>query len=250
MTSYTSNSLLSGENGYHLKALALSSLNFYVGSQLANHEDTKESIVQHNEIGEGIEDDLSSTFQSSEVERIKIPLDALASVCIATYALLQDLGDLPLEGDNGTISTPFAWLKDRAMTPTKAVLAAYQWRSDTAAKAAAEKAALLGMENASEVASKTLERSKAALKERMMYALAEVKSVSDNSIATLDNDQLVNLIEDNLDLIKVNLVKMTKAAADRDIQRAKARLSDGLFASFDIEVLLFSKSKDQWTDAE
>jgi hypothetical protein len=234
---YSATTLLNGSNGEALRGLALSAINFELSRQVSNHPSLKmptEKLETPDELRDLV-------MMPEHIEHDKPKLDQLVDGLIATCALIKDLAGRSDYNASGQLVHPFAWLAGRARTPQSAVVDSFAWRSNMAAKVAGEQATLLGIANPELVEQKARERADAENKERRDYAIAEVRSVQNVALMTAEENELVELLLD-LDGQTFNILKLAKAAAQADVERAKQRLLAGKYAVCDEEIMLFAKA--------
>jgi len=233
---FTAEKLLNGTCGYPLQALALQAVNYTSATAIANHADVKMPTAKL-ETPDQFRDLI---FTNPEFETATRPtLDQLSNANIASCALIRDLAEVQ-ESNNGKITRPYAWLAERAQTPTSAILRQYAWFADQSAKLAGEQARLLHIADYKQVEDNAKDRTNANNRERVAFALAEVNSSFKEALLIAPPEELVNILLD-LDGFAYNIVALTQAGAQRNIEYGKQRLLKGDYTSIDPEVLLFSQ---------
>ena len=176
---YTATQLLNGSAGNALKAVALTSINFELARQVANHPSLKMPTTKPSS-----PDALRDLVQMPEFENQGNgdKLDTLVNGLVASCAMIKDLAQVQDFNDSGQLVRPFAWILTNTRTPAGAVEANFAWRSNMSAKVAGEKALLLGLKNSKEIEQKASIRTDQENAERKAYALAEVNSVTNANI--------------------------------------------------------------------
>jgi len=237
-TIYTFDNLINGRHGNALKALALTTVNFELSRQIAQHPQLKMPVSRPSS-----PDDLRDAMTLPEFEgRSSIQkLDVLLDGLVATCALIKDVASTTDYDAAGRLTRPFAWIIDRCRTPISAVTAAFEWRADMAAKVAGEQAQMLGVKDAKDIEAKARERAMAQNEERMNYALAEVNSNTTMQLMTEDEVNLIDLLLD-LNQKTYDGLRLVHQAAQNEMTRARKRLEAGLYTTVDPEVILFAKS--------
>jgi hypothetical protein len=119
-----------------------------------------------------------------------------------------------------------------------AIKAIYQWRSKMAGQELANKAMLMGIKNAAEIAQKAEKAADARNAEQMQYAITEANSATNANLLNWNNEDLVNLLLE----CPLDIEKIAHDAAANAVSRATKRIEAGLWASIDEEIILFAKS--------
>jgi hypothetical protein len=237
-TTYNVTDMLMGKNGNALKALVLSSINFELSRQIANHPSVKMPISRPDS-----PDDMRALLTLPELEGREFTqkLDALVDGLVATCAMIKDLAQSSDYDVAGRITYPFRYLLDRVRTPQSSITANYEWRADMAAKVAEEQASMLGVKDSKAIGDKARERNRAENQERIDYALAEVNSQTNMNLMQEDESLLIELLVD-LNQTTFDAIKLAHNSAQAEVQRAKKRLESGLYTTVDSEVVIFSKT--------
>ena len=238
---YTTESLLAGTHGNALKGVILSTLNWTLASQLANHKSLK-MPTEKLDTPDALRDLMA--FPEHNGRKTPATADQLTTGVLATCAMLRDLGQAVDYSATGTLIYPFAWLADRASTPASAINSHYEWRNDMAARVAGEQAQLLNLsvKEREQIEVQARYRTTAQNQELKAYAIAEANSLTDLKVLELDNPDLIEVLVD-LDGIAFDGLRLAHASACNTVNRAKQRLMSGLFTTVDEEVVLFANSK-------
>ena len=223
--------ILSGDKGLAIKALCLSSLNWQLAGMLVRHPSIKAPTTRG-----GIEDTRDEVkLPEMEQQEDGIKLDQLTSWLVASYILTEEVRRTTDVDMVGRSIRPFEYLKPK--TPAMAIREHFQWRAKQAGNDLAVKAGLLKMENAAQIAERAAKVAESQQAEKLAYALAEVGSVTNANLRDWPTDELIEMLLD----CPINIIEVTKTAAENTVSRAKARIEQGLWTSIDEEVILFAQ---------
>lgn len=223
--------ILSGDKGLAIKALCLSSLNWQLAGMLVRHPSIKAPTTRG-----GIEDTRDEVkLPEMEQQEDGIKLDQLTSWLVASYILTEEVRRTTDVDMMGRSFRPYEYLKPK--TPAMAIREHFQWRAKQAGNDLAVKAGLLKMENAAQIAERAAKVAEGQQAEKLAYALAEVGSVTNANLRDWPTDELIEMLLD----CPINIIEVTKTAAENTVSRAKARIEQGIWASIDEEVILFAQ---------
>lgn len=235
---YNLTDMLLGKNGNAIKGLVLTSINFELSRQIANHPSVKMPVSRPDS-----PDDMRALLTLPELEGREFgqKLDALCDGLIATCALIKDLAQTSDYDSAGRITHPFRYLIDRVRTPASSIISNFEWRADMSAKVAEEQAQMLGVADPKAVGDKARERNKGENQERINYAIAEVNSQTNINLMKEDESLLIELLID-LNQKTFDAVRLAHNSAQAELTRAKKRLEAGLYTTIDPEIIIFAKT--------
>ncbi len=224
--------ILSGEKGVAIQAITLSSLNFQLSGMLVRHPSIKAPSNR------GTVEDHRDLVKLPEMEGIEVghTLDQVCDWLVASYLLTEQVRRTTDFDTSGRESYPFAYLKP--VTPNMAIAQSFAWRAKMQGQELANKAILMGLKNAAEIAEKASKVADERNTEAKAYALAETDSATNQNMVSWSNEDLLDLLTS----CPIDIEETAIAAAENSISRAKARLEQGLWASIDEEVILFAKN--------
>jgi len=227
----TAMQLLQGDKGLALQALCLSSINWQLAGMLTRHPGTKAPTTRGSV--EDTRDEVRLPEMESQPDSLK--LDQVTSWLIASYLLTEEVRRTTDVDMMGRSFRPFEYLKPK--TPAMAIREHFTWRAKQAGNELAAKAALLKMGNAGQIAERAAKVAEGQQAEKLAYALEEVAGVTNANLRDWTKEELVDLLLD----CPLDIIEITKTAAENAVNRAKARIEQGLWASVDEEVILFSQ---------
>jgi hypothetical protein len=223
--------ILSGECGLAVKGLALSALNWQLAGMLTRHPSIKAPTNRG-----GIEDTRDEVkLPELEHQSDGIKLDQLTSWLVASYLLTEEVRRTTDVDMMGRSFRPFEYLKPK--TPSMAIREHFAWRAKQQGQELAAKATLLKMGNAGQIAERAAKVAEGQQAEKLAYALEEVASVTNANLRDWPSEELIGLLLD----CPLDIVEITKTAAENAVNRAKARIEQGLWSSLDEEVILFTQ---------
>jgi len=228
-------SILNGDFGPAVQALTLSSVNWHLSGLLTKHPQLKAPINR------GFIEDSRDLVKLPEMENIPVghTLDELANWLTASYILTEGVRRTTDVNERGQSTTPYAYLKP--VTPAMAINASFQWRAKMQGQDLANKAIMMGLKNAAEIAAKAAKVAEERNNEARSYALSEAESATNTNLLNWSNEELVDLLTN----CPLDIEQIANDAATNAVDRAKARLEAGLWASVDEEVILFVKNNKQ-----
>lgn len=237
---YTFEKAVNGSHGMAIYVNTLTALNFNLAMQLSNHPALKMPVDKPIS-----PDDLRDPCELPELEISKqepVKLDSISDALLATAYLLNLASTYKdYDPNTGRETTPFAYVKDRILTPYKAIQRQYEWRADMAAKVATEQAALIGIKDSADIGNKAKERSNLQNKEKIAYALAELDSIANYNLRNEPNEKLIEILVD-LDGKAYNGLLLSSNLANASMENARKRLANGQYVNVDVELALFAKA--------
>ena len=227
--------IISGNFGPAIQALTLSSINWHLSGMLTKHPQLKQLATR------GFVEDSRDLVKLPEFEDVAVghTLDQLCDWLVASYLLTENLRRHKDTNERGQTTTPYAYLKP--VTPSMAINANFQWRAKMSGQELANKAMLMGLKNAAEISAKAAKIAAERNNEQRAYAVAEAESSTNTNLLNWATEDLVDLLTS----CPLDIEQIAKDAANNAVDRARARIESGLWASVDEEVILFAKSNGE-----